>query len=493
MEDFGVPRTHSPEPFKPEDYVTLSSPSPSTSATATTTATKQATGSVSRTGTGRRTNASITYPPSSTQQTNHLQENADAPKPSVPVSTVPAIPPPRYWHPKLTVYRLLVILTTLGFGVSKAVLSYQGRTIVPITLEWFFGTGVFLLFFALDTYQPHTNNFKWFFDLDLNYALYARISSALFNIPNPPFYSTQELERRQSLIDNTRPPIRGYDLLVTVCTAVVGMSKSILAYRGMGTAVTSVDWVGGVVIGLALYWLGLYESNPIGLMPYLFTTDYSSDIKENITLSTPILILPHLAVIALASWWTYKCTTWAIFLSHIFDGIENQEGRIENQDGRMMMYVMNKIVLPCFTVSYMCACATGIGVGICCVGVVLLSRFRFGRYWESSSRILSLTAPLFRLTSFYLFFAFSVFACIAIMIPVTPMLFDIAHEEPVLYLSLVLVLCGTAIMGVGLVWLLRGVWGEVGGLVRWVMRRVRAGYFGVVGGRARARGVSMGV
>ncbi|KAF9008426.1 hypothetical protein BDQ17DRAFT_1226699, partial [Cyathus striatus] len=76
-------------------------------------------------------------------------------------------------HPKLTVYRLLVILITLGFGVSKAVLSYQGRTIVPITLEWFFGTGVFLL----------------------------------------------------------------------------------------------------------LYWLGLYESNLIGLMPYLFTTDYSSNIK----------------------------------------------------------------------------------------------------------------------------------------------------------------------------------------------------------------------
>ncbi|KAF9008382.1 hypothetical protein BDQ17DRAFT_1212975, partial [Cyathus striatus] len=81
-------------------------------------------------------------------------------------------------HPKLTVYRLLVIITTLGFGISKAVLSYQGRTIVPITLEWFFGTGVFLL----------------------------------------------------------------------------------------------------------LYWLGLYEYNPIGSMPYLFTMDYSSDIKGPISL-----------------------------------------------------------------------------------------------------------------------------------------------------------------------------------------------------------------
>ncbi|KAF9008419.1 hypothetical protein BDQ17DRAFT_1301608 [Cyathus striatus] len=175
MEDFDVPRTHSPEPFQLDDYVTPSSSS--ISATATTTS--KATGSIAR-----RTNASITntYPPkpvaTSTQQLNHLQEDADTSKPSVPVSTVPAIPPPRYWHPKLTVYRLLVIITTLGFGISKAVLSYQGRTIVPITLEWFFGMGVFLL----------------------------------------------------------------------------------------------------------LYWLGLYEYNPIGSMPYLFTTDYSSDIKGPISL-----------------------------------------------------------------------------------------------------------------------------------------------------------------------------------------------------------------
>ncbi|KAF9008423.1 hypothetical protein BDQ17DRAFT_1422465 [Cyathus striatus] len=182
-----------------------------------------------------------------------------------------------------------------------------------------FGASVFLLFFALDTYQSRIHNFQWFFDLDLNYALYKRICS-LLNIPNPLFYAMQEQERRQSLIESTHPPIRGYDLLVTLCTAVVGMSKSVLAYREMGMAVTSIDWVGVVVVvGFALYWLGLYEFNTIGLMPYLFTTDYSSDIKENITITTPILILPYLPLVALASWWTYKCTTWVIFLSHVFD------------------------------------------------------------------------------------------------------------------------------------------------------------------------------
>ncbi|KAF9008384.1 hypothetical protein BDQ17DRAFT_1236974, partial [Cyathus striatus] len=88
-------------------------------------------------------------------------------------------------HPKLTVYRLLVVITTIGFGISKAVLSYQGRTIVPVTLEWFL-----------------------------------------------------------------EPLMR---------------SK--------------------------LYWLGLYESNTIGLMPYLFTTDYSSDIKGPLFLSPPSHLL----------------------------------------------------------------------------------------------------------------------------------------------------------------------------------------------------------
>ncbi|KAF9008365.1 hypothetical protein BDQ17DRAFT_1275644, partial [Cyathus striatus] len=122
----------------------------------------------------------------------------------------------------------------------------------------------------------------------------------------------------------------------------------------------------------------------------------------------------------------------------------------------MMGYVSDKIVFPCFKVSYMCACATGIGMGICCICVVLLSRFRIGRYWESSSIVWSHTSPFFLLSGFYILFTFALLPWIAIIILITPMLFDIAKEEPILYLSLVLMLGGMVILGAGLMWLFRG-------------------------------------
>lgn len=42
------------------------------------------------------------------------------------------------WHPKLSIYRLLVLLSTIGFGTAKAILTYRGETLAPITLEWLF-------------------------------------------------------------------------------------------------------------------------------------------------------------------------------------------------------------------------------------------------------------------------------------------------------------------------------------------------------------------
>lgn len=45
---------------------------------------------------------------------------------------------------KLTGYRLLNIVTIAGFGITKAVLSYRGYSIVPTTLDWLSG-----VFFAI--------------------------------------------------------------------------------------------------------------------------------------------------------------------------------------------------------------------------------------------------------------------------------------------------------------------------------------------------------
>jgi hypothetical protein len=57
-------------------------------------------------------------------------------RPTSPAST---------WHPKLTGYRLIVIALTVGFGLSKAILCYKGKSIAPITLEWVFGVVIYLL------------------------------------------------------------------------------------------------------------------------------------------------------------------------------------------------------------------------------------------------------------------------------------------------------------------------------------------------------------
>jgi hypothetical protein len=61
-------------------------------------------------------------------------EQGEAPKPAN-----------KPWRPKLTGYRLLYIVLTAGFGISKAVLSYEGYSTAPNTLDWIYGVGVFLL------------------------------------------------------------------------------------------------------------------------------------------------------------------------------------------------------------------------------------------------------------------------------------------------------------------------------------------------------------
>ena len=49
------------------------------------------------------------------------------------------------WHPKITPYRLAVISTTLCLGTVKAVLTQQGRSIAPITIEWIMGVVLVLV------------------------------------------------------------------------------------------------------------------------------------------------------------------------------------------------------------------------------------------------------------------------------------------------------------------------------------------------------------
>jgi hypothetical protein len=49
-----------------------------------------------------------------------------------PSETAPRIA----WHPKLTGYRLSMIVVTTCFGTSKAILTYLQKSIVSTTFEW---------------------------------------------------------------------------------------------------------------------------------------------------------------------------------------------------------------------------------------------------------------------------------------------------------------------------------------------------------------------
>ena len=49
------------------------------------------------------------------------------------------------WHPKITVYRLLVISTTISLGSTKAVETFYGKSYISTTIEWIAGVAVFCL------------------------------------------------------------------------------------------------------------------------------------------------------------------------------------------------------------------------------------------------------------------------------------------------------------------------------------------------------------
>jgi len=68
-------------------------------------------------------------------------------------SRTPEIPEHMSWHPRITFYRLTVILSTIWLGTAKAVYTYQGREFISITIDWIMGVVIYLL-------QVPTTNFS---------------------------------------------------------------------------------------------------------------------------------------------------------------------------------------------------------------------------------------------------------------------------------------------------------------------------------------------
>jgi len=47
------------------------------------------------------------------------------------------------WHPKLTLYRILILSTTIGLGIVKAYATSQGLISASTTIEWVAGVALF--------------------------------------------------------------------------------------------------------------------------------------------------------------------------------------------------------------------------------------------------------------------------------------------------------------------------------------------------------------
>ncbi|KAH6907073.1 hypothetical protein BKA70DRAFT_1023275, partial [Coprinopsis sp. MPI-PUGE-AT-0042] len=56
-------------------------------------------------------------------------------------------------HPPITGYRLLVSCCIIILGLSKAILTYQGKSTEPSMIEWFCGVYLSLLFYCLGLYE----------------------------------------------------------------------------------------------------------------------------------------------------------------------------------------------------------------------------------------------------------------------------------------------------------------------------------------------------
>jgi len=93
--------------------------------------------------------------------------------------------------------------------------------------------------------------------------------------------SDQE-EDRSVDTDATPPPLgvnlTCYRLLNMTIVFSFGITKGILTYMGQSTAPTTLDWVSGALLAVALYWIGLYEQQDAQKWEWFFQVDLAPAI-----------------------------------------------------------------------------------------------------------------------------------------------------------------------------------------------------------------------
>jgi len=86
----------------------------------------------------------------------------------------------------------------------------------------------------------------------------------------------------QHLPAEPRPPllvkVTGYRLLNVIVILAFGLSKGVMEYTGRSLVSTTLDWIMGVVLAIALWWLGLYETVNPPIWPLFFHRDYSGPV-----------------------------------------------------------------------------------------------------------------------------------------------------------------------------------------------------------------------
>ncbi|TEB33259.1 hypothetical protein FA13DRAFT_196916 [Coprinellus micaceus] len=198
----------------------------------------------------------------------------------------------RHWHPKITVYRLLVTALTIGLGTAKAITSTPtGGSSCSVTLEWISGIIILILTFFLSRYETHDDpKPHWLFKYDLLDGI-----RALWHRPSSYGGEDRYSEPPPAI---RGPLVTGYRLLVSMSALVFGVVKATLSYLGYKTAPTVVEWVFGVVMTVSLYWLGMYENSPTADLPWLFVRDCSNQVFVY------FLCAVHLAALFAMHYWT---------------------------------------------------------------------------------------------------------------------------------------------------------------------------------------------
>ncbi|KAF9478428.1 hypothetical protein BDN70DRAFT_921893 [Pholiota conissans] len=219
------------------------------------------------------------------------------------------------WHPKLTLYRLLVITATVGLGIAKAATSYLNFTYASITLEWILGVVVVLFLHLLGTYEnPKTRRLRWLFSVDYMEYLWKVLET--FTSFKRPLYRSDEHDvwpvPWSVNPSRHRPPITAYRVLVTLIVSTFGVVKWALLIVGFQVEATTMECVFAVVIATCVYWLGLYEESAFRTYPSFFHVDYTDHLVFGLRQASSIgEFFLHLLGIAFASAW-FVFASWFI-------------------------------------------------------------------------------------------------------------------------------------------------------------------------------------